>query len=50
MAALTALPAVKDKEDIEWLFLCKRVIRIIRSDPYSKSNSSYFTLVIVVTV
>ena len=50
MAALTALPAVKDKEDIEWLFLCKRVIRIIRSDPYSKSNSSCFTLVLVVIV
>lgn len=50
MAALTALSAVKDKEDIEWLFLCKRVIRTIRSDPYSKSNSSCFTLRKVVII
>ena len=50
MAALTALPAVKDKEDIEWLFLCKRVIRTIRNSTYYKSNSSCFTLVLVVTV
>ena len=48
MAALTALPTVEDKEDIEWLFLCKRVIRTIRSDPYSKSNSSCFTLYLVI--
>ena len=38
------------KEDIEWLFLCERVIRTIRNSAYYKSNSSCFTLVLVVTV